>query len=826
MSSPWTAERGVDTVVARWLASSWVKPCFCADETIAGADGRYADIPSWLAPGLARALRARGIERLFAHQAHALFAARSSRHLAIATPTASGKSLCFHLPVLQAYADDPDARAIYLYPTKALARDQEAGLRELMESAGLSAAGAVVYDGDTPADARRAARERAGVVLTNPDMLHSGILPHHASWARTMQHLSYIVVDELHTYKGVLGSHVANVLRRLMRVAHFHGSRPQLIGATATIGNPLEHAARLFNVAKEDVELVEESGAPRGERRFFLFNPPVVNTELGIRASYVKQAVRLATDLVHARVPTIVFGQSRNAVEVMLRYLRDAVVTGPARTDHGGGIDASRIMAYRGGYLPAQRRDIESRLRNGEILAVVATNALELGIDIGELQAVVCAGYPGSIAATWQRLGRAGRRGGTSIGVLVASSAPIDQYLAREPAFLLGSPVEQARIDPDNVEVVVQHLKCAAFELPFRRGESFGSLGPSETADALGFLVRHRVLHESSGAYHWAADAYPANNVSLRSVGWDNVVIIDADLDRSIAELDWRSAHTMLHEQAIYQHDGHCWQVERFDYENHKAFVRHVEPDYWTDAMTYAQVAIIEQNAVGPLSPTCIEWESGWGEVSIVEKVVGYKKIKFYTHENAGYGDVRLPDMQMHTTAFWLTMPEAACSSVSAGRAAAIDGLRGIGVAFETVAALALMCDPRDLGTTLEDGATSEEPHDGTTISPEQAPARMRPGYRPTLFLYEHVPGGTGLAERIWEQRDVLASKTLRMIETCPCASGCPSCVGPGEACRKQSAVELLRWNVPNGRSVEIPIRSVAHIHRDIPPSSDSDTRA
>jgi len=801
MSSPWTAERGVDTVVARWLASSWVKPCFCADETIAGADGRYADIPSWLAPGLARALRARGIERLFAHQAHALFAARSSRHLAIATPTASGKSLCFHLPVLQAYADDPDARAIYLYPTKALARDQEAGLRELMESAGLSAAGAVVYDGDTPADARRAARERAGVVLTNPDMLHSGILPHHASWARTMQHLSYIVVDELHTYKGVLGSHVANVLRRLMRVAHFHGSRPQLIGATATIGNPLEHAARLFNVAKEDVELVEESGAPRGERRFFLFNPPVVNTELGIRASYVKQAVRLATDLVHARVPTIVFGQSRNAVEVMLRYLRDAVVTGPARTDHGGGIDASRIMAYRGGYLPAQRRDIERRLRNGEILAVVATNALELGIDIGELQAVVCAGYPGSIAATWQRLGRAGRRGGTSIGVLVASSAPIDQYLAREPAFLLGSPVEQARIDPDNVEVVVQHLKCAAFELPFRRGESFGSLGPSETADALGFLVRHRVLHESSGAYHWAADAYPANNVSLRSVGWDNVVIIDADLDRSIAELDWRSAHTMLHEQAIYQHDGHCWQVERFDYENHKAFVRHVEPDYWTDAMTYAQVAIIEQNAVGPLSPTCIEWESGWGEVSIVEKVVGYKKIKFYTHENAGYGDVRLPEMQMHTTAFWLTAPERFCAGVSAGRAAAIDGLRGIGVAFETVAALALMCDPRDLGTTLGDQGAVEAGDPGSPGPPGKGPGGLRAGFSPTLFVYEHVPGGTGLAERIWQQRDVLAARTLRLIKSCPCPCGCPACVGPGEASRKQVALELLRASTSTSKN-------------------------
>jgi DEAD/DEAH box helicase domain-containing protein len=793
MLSPWNAERGVDAVLARWLASSWVKPCFCADETLAGAGGIYADIPSSLAPGLARALRERGIDRLFAHQARALEGARAGRHLVVATPTASGKSFCFHLPVLQAYFDDPDARAIYLYPTKALARDQEAGLRELMASAGLSAVGAVVYDGDTPGDARRAARERAGVVLTNPDMLHAGILPHHASWARTMQHLRYVVVDELHTYRGVLGSHVANVLRRLMRVANFHGSRPQLIGATATIGNPLEHAARLFNVREDQVELIAESGAPRGERRFFLFNPPVVNAELGIRASYVKQAVSLAADLVRARVPTIVFGQSRNSVEVMLRYLRKAVVTGFERTDRGAGIDSSRIMAYRGGYLPGQRRNIERRLRNGEILGVVATNALELGIDIGELEAVVCAGYPGSIAATWQRLGRAGRRGGTSIGVLVASSAPLDQYLAREPQFLLGSPVEQARIDPDNVEIVVQHLKCAAFELPFRRGEAFGSLGPPETADALGFLVRHRVLHESGGAFHWAADAYPANDVSLRSVGWDNVVIIDVEHDRSIAELDWRSAHTMLHDQAIYQHDGECWQVERFDHDNHKAFVRRVEPDYWTDAMTYVQISVIEESSTGPLFPPRSEWTSGWGEVAIVEKVVGYKKIKFYTHENAGYGDVRLPEMQMHTTAFWLTVPENACARVSAGRAAAIDGLRGIGVAFETVAALALMCDPRDLGTTLGDQGADEGGENGSQGPPQKGPAGLRSGYRPTLFVYEHVPGGTGLAERIWEERTDLGVRTLRLIETCPCAGGCPSCVGPGESSRKQAALELLR---------------------------------
>jgi DEAD/DEAH box helicase domain-containing protein len=798
-SRPWKGERGIEPVLERWLASRWVKPCLCADETNLAREGQYAPLPRGLAPGLARALADRGITSLYAHQALAIAEAQRGCHVVIATPTASGKSLCFHLPVLQAVADDPSARAIYLYPTKALARDQEAGLRELVAAAGLSA-GAVVYDGDTPADARRAARERSAVVLTNPDMLHTGILPHHTTWARTMQALRYIVVDELHTYKGVFGSHVANVLRRLMRIARFHGANPQILGATATIGNPRAHAAGLFGVRPDEVALVDESGAPRGERRFFLFNPPVVDETLGIRASYVKQSVMLAADLVRARVPTIVFGQSRNSVEVMLRYLRDAVAT---RSNGGDseGVEPGRIMAYRGGYLPEQRRDIERRLRERDILAVVATNALELGIDIGELDAVVCAGYPGSIAATWQRIGRAGRRGEQSIGVLVTSSAPLDQYLAREPRFLLGAPVEEARIDPDNVEILVQHLKCAAFELPLKRGDAFGSLGPEETVEALGFLQHHRVLHESGGTFHWAADAYPANDVSLRSVGWDNVVIIDLEHDRSIAELDWRAAHTMLHQHAIYQHDGECWQVERFDYENHKAFVRRVAPDYWTDAMTYVQVSVLEdETATSDPHALRQDWSSGWGEVAIVEKVVGYKKIKFYTHENAGYGDVRLPEMQMHTTAFWVTAPEAVCARVEAGRPAVIDGLRGMGVALETVATLALMCDPRDLGTTLGTTASDEE-SDGSGAQaslPRKGFGEPLDGkYRPTLFLYEHVPGGTGLAERIWEQRDLLMARAARMIESCPCQSGCPACVGPGEATRKATALELLRSAVP-----------------------------
>jgi DEAD/DEAH box helicase domain-containing protein len=771
-----SADEGLEGVVERWLASSWVKPCFCVDATLEATPGSFTPVPGSLAPEVTRALAERGIEKLYTHQAQAIRAACAGQNVIVATPTASGKSVAFHAPVLQALLEDPSARALYLYPTKALARDQEAGLLDLMARAGLGGS-AIVYDGDTPADARRAARERARVILTNPDMLHAGILPHHASWSRSLQNLRYVVVDELHTYRGVFGSHVANVLRRLKRVAAFHGSRPRLIGATATIGNPHEHAARFFGVSPSELEVVSESGAPRGQRRLFLFNPPVINSELGIRASYLKQAVRLASDLVAARVPTIVFGQSRNSVEVMLRYLREAVATDVRRTDKGAGIDPSRIVAYRGGYLPNERRDIERRLREGEILCVVATNALELGIDIGELDAVICAGYPGSIAATWQRFGRAGRRSAQkSVCVLVASSHPLDQYLAREPEFLQGAPIEQARIDPDNTEVLIQHLKCAAFELPFKQGESFGQLNVAETAEAMAFLAQHKVVHEAAGTFHWVADGYPANDVSLRSVGWDNVVIIDLASDRCIAELDWHSAHTMLHEQAIYQHDGECWQVERFDRDNHKAFVRSVEPDYWTTAMTHSKVSILEDAATGAILAG--GWTGGWGEVSIVERVVGYKKIKFFTHENAGYGDVRLPEMEMHTTAFWLTLSERASSGRGVDRAAAIDALRGVGAALKIVATLALMADPRDLGTTLAEPEPDVER--GT-------------GYRPTLFLHEQVPGGTGLAERIWEQRDALLTRSLQMIRTCPCAAGCPACVGPGDASRKAMALELLR---------------------------------
>ncbi|HVY47486.1 MAG TPA: DEAD/DEAH box helicase, partial [Minicystis sp.] len=472
----WALETGLESVLRGWLRSGAVRPCLTADREVPGADARTAPLPEGLAPGLAQALAARGIERLYAHQAQAIGAASRGRHVVVATPTASGKSLCFHLPVLDALARDPHASAIYLYPTKALARDQEASVRELITESGLSipagghggaaggptphrlaaighggAAGgptphrlaAIVYDGDTPGDARRAARERSPIIMTNPDMLHAGILPQHASFARMLQKLKFVVVDEMHTYRGVFGSHVAHVLARLRRVARFHGAEPTFICATATIGNPREHAARLLGVDEDEVELVDRSGAPSGPRRVFLYNPPVVNAELGVRASSLKAAVRLAADLVRARVPTIVFGGSRNGVEIMLKYLRESV--------HEVGDEG--IMAYRGGYLPETRRRVEKGLRDGEILCVVATNALELGIDVGELDAVICVGYPGSVAGTWQRFGRAGRRGEPSAAVLVASSAPLDQYLAAHPDALFDAEAESARIDPLNAEI-------------------------------------------------------------------------------------------------------------------------------------------------------------------------------------------------------------------------------------------------------------------------------------------------------------------------------------------------------------------------------------
>ncbi|MCC6525600.1 MAG: DEAD/DEAH box helicase [Polyangiaceae bacterium] len=781
---PWSRPRGLDAVVAHWLGAPATRACVAAHRVLPEVLGRHGCWPQDLAPSVLSALGARGAARPYLHQRQAVDLARAGRDVVIATPTASGKSLCFHVPVFEALAREPGARALYLYPTKALSRDQEASVRALLTEAGLCG-GASVYDGDTPGDARRTARDSATIIMTNPDMLHSGILPQHTSWARLFENLRYVVVDELHTYRGVFGSHVAHVLARLRRVAAFHGARPTFIAATATIGNAREHAARLFGTSEDEVEVVSESSAPRGARQLLVYNPPVVNAELGLRSSTLKSAVRLTTDLVRAGVRTLVFGPSRNAVEIMLKYLRDAFVDEPSVSE--------RIFAYRSGYLPESRRRIERGLRQGEVAAVVATSALELGIDIGELDAVVCAGYPGSLADTWQRFGRAGRRAGTSLSVLVCSSDPLDQYLARHPEYLLDGSVEHARVDPGNTEVAIQHLKCAAFELAFRFGEAYRTLG-DDTAPALDYLAEHGVVHAGRERYHWASDAFPANHVSLRRVGWDNFVIIDEPTGIALGELDWHAAPGMLHEQAIYQHDGAQYQVERLDYENHKAFVRLVEPDYFTTALRHRKVSVLDESARASLGCAL----AAWGEVSVTEKVVGYKKVKFHTHENAGYGDVRLPDIDMHTTSFWLTLPAHARRDAELGRSALVEGLTGLGRALELAATLALMCDGRDIGSALCDAAPPAETHprngEGDAEPAERSgsrPVHRLPGgepssedadgdkrFEPTLYLFDNVPGGVGLAERIFERAAELLAQAGALILSCPCRAGCPACVG------------------------------------------------
>jgi DEAD/DEAH box helicase domain-containing protein len=759
---PWTRGAGLSAQLGRWRQDKTVWPHLVLDRELPGRDAVKVPVPSALAPDVTRALAARGITELYSHQARAFELSAQGHDLVVATPTASGKSLCFNLPVLDALARDPTACALYLFPTKALSRDQEEALRALLTDAQLKH-GAITFDGDTPGDARRAARERAGIVLTNPDMLHSGVLPHHTSWARLLSNLRYVVIDELHTYRGVFGSHLANVLRRLERVARFHGSQPRFVFASATIGNPREHAGRMLG---REVKLVDESGAPRGERTVMIYNPPVVNPELGVRQSYVKATARLSADLVRAGVTTLVFGQSRNTVEVMLKYLRDSLSEERIPLD--------TLLAYRGGYLPAMRRNIEQRLRDGEIRCVVATNALELGIDIGALDAVVCAGYPGNLAALWQRFGRAGRRQEGSLALMVASSAPLDQYVAGDPEHILRAPVEQARIDPDNVEILVQHLKCAAFELPFSNGEAFREVPPPQTAEALDFLSGHEVLHKDETTWHWASDAYPAANVSLRSVGWDNVVIIEGE--KTLAEMDWRSAHTMLHEQAIYQHDAEQYEVQRLDLPNRKAFVRRVEPDYFTTALKHTRVEVITEASREERTQVTF----GSGEVSVVEKVVGFKKVKFHTHENVGYGEVALPELQMHSAAFWLTVPEHVVGAISAPRVEGVDAVRALGNAMHSVACVGLMIDPRDLGRTL--GSRTGQPL-----------------MEPTLYFYDEIPGGVGLSPRLYDERDALLGRAKRLVEGCGCDDGCPGCIGldigvgaPRKHGRKRLALQLL----------------------------------
>ena len=725
--------------------------------------GQYAEFPQGLDPALVKALKARGVERLYSHQREAWNAVAAGADLVVVTPTASGKTLCYNLPVLD---------AVRRRGAKALAQDQVAELTEL-NRAGELGVRAYTFDGDTPGDARQAVRTRGDIVVSNPDMLHQAILPHHTKWAQFFESLAFVVVDEVHGYRGVFGSHVANVLRRLRRICAFYGATPRFILCSATIGNPQEHAEALLG---SPVRAITRSGAPQGGRHLLLWNPPVVNADLGIRASARSQSTRIARAAIRAGLKTIVFAQSRLMVEVLTKYLKDVFDHDPRKP--------ARVAAYRGGYLPQERRATERRLRAGELDCVVSTSALELGVDIGMLDVCILNGYPGTVAGTWQRLGRAGRRQRDALGVLVAGSDPLDQYLVRHPEYFLDASPECARIAADQLLILVDHVRCAAFELPFRAGDRYG---PHDPAGLLGYLAEQGVLHADGEAWHWVADSYPANAVSLRSVADGNFVVIDRTGGKQevLAEVDYSSAALTLYEGAIYLVQSRPWQVEKLDWVGRKAFVTRTDADYYTDAIDYQKLKILERfEAAAAGSDNA--GECAHGEVHLVRRVTGYKKIRYYSHENVGYGPVNLPDQEMHTSALWWRLREGELERAFSSRWEALDGFLGAAYALHTVAVLRAMAEPRDIGKAVGSGqgdwsATVDVQGRGALRdASDQALAPESIGrFEPTVFLYDNHPGGSGFSEPLYRDAGQLLRDALALVRACECRCGCPACVGP-----------------------------------------------
>ncbi|AST91630.1 ATP-dependent helicase [Sutcliffiella cohnii] len=725
-------------------------------ETIPEKLGATLPFPSNVDTRLVEALKTRGIKSLYTHQHAAFDAAVHQQNFVAVTPTASGKTLCYNLPVLQKILENKESRALYLFPTKALAQDQKSEINDIISELGVPI-NSYTYDGDTAPNIRQRVRKAGHIVITNPDMLHSGILPHHTKWVSLFENLQYIVIDELHTYRGVFGSHVANVIRRLKRICKFYGSNPIFICTSATIANPKELAEHLIG---ENFNLINNNGSPSSKKHIVFYNPPIVNKPLNIRRSATLEVRKLASEFLKQKIQTIVFAKSRVRVEILLTYLQELVK---------GQLGKKAITGYRGGYLPTQRREIEKGLRNGDIYGVVSTNALELGVDIGQLQVCIMTGYPGTIASAWQQAGRAGRRQGEAVIVMVASSNPLDQYIIQNPDYFLKSNPESARINPDNLIILVDHIKCAAYELPFKEGETFDGV---ELDDILEYLTEERVLHENSGKWYWMNDAFPAHNISLRSASQENVIIIDqteAPANKVIGEMDRFSAMTLLHDEAIYLHQGIQFQVEKLDWEEKKAFVREVNVDYFTDANLAVQLDVLEVDKERRTSNCLISF----GDVSVKAMATIFKKIKFETHENIGSGPIHLPEEELHTTATWIQLQDAAVSSF--GQDELEKALVGLSHGLRHVAPLLLMCEPSDLHVVPQVKSTHDE--------------------KPVIYLYDRYPGGVGLSDKAYSHLEEFIQSCLKLITKCPCNSGCPSCVGNDEGAEntKELVVTLIR---------------------------------
>jgi DEAD/DEAH box helicase domain-containing protein len=777
----------IEEIIQSWKRSRAISPCITDLRVFKKREGNYRPFPKGLHPLLKEVLKQKKIEHLYSHQAEAIEAVQGGKHIVVVTPTASGKTLCYNLPVLHSKIENSFSRALYLFPTKALSQDQMFELQDFIDRTGNRIA-TFTYDGDTPADARQAIRTQGDIVITNPDMLHTGILPHHTKWMPFFQNLKFVVIDELHSYRGVFGSHMTNVLRRLSRICHFYGSNPQFICCSATIANPKELAERLL---EREVHLVDQSGAPSSEKVFIFYNPPLVNRELGIRGSPIHAARRLASPFIEQGIQTILFATSRLNVEILTRYMKDRF---EKKLEEKG-----KIRGYRGGYLPKLRREIEKGLREKEVKAVISTNALELGVDIGDLDVCIIAGYPGTIASTYQQAGRVGRRSEQSIAVLIARSQPLDQFIIENPDYFYGRSPEYGLINPDNLLILLSHIQCAAFELPFKEGEHFGQ---EELGEILRYLEEKGTLHHVGQHWHWTKDAYPAEGISLRSASEENFVVIDTSKGKEevIAEVDFTGAHTILYEGAVYLCESEAYAVERLDYPNRRAYVKKAQGDYYTDAIDYTDVSILEGFEKKQGEDAVFEH----GEVKVATRMVGYKKIKFYTLENLGYGKIELPDIQFHTTSYWVTFMKALVDRLPYHRLEVIEGVLGLGYALHSIASLHLMCDPHDLNRCIGDrGAkwfirlSRDSKGIYSSFSSQEAISEERMDlFEPTLFLYDNYPGGMGFSHQLFDDSQTLFEKTMRLISKCECRNGCPSCVGPtkevGEK-SKEVALALLK---------------------------------
>jgi DEAD/DEAH box helicase domain-containing protein len=813
-------------LLSRWRADASIAANILAWEVIPAQLANFASIPDSIHPSLIASLNENGINKLYRHQVQSWKFIQKKQNIAVVTGTASGKTMCYNLPVLDRLIRDPVKTALYLFPTKALAQDQLSGLQNLISNLPSESAniGPATYDGDLPLGSRPTIRKNSRLIITNPDMLHTGILPHHARWERFFKGLCFIIIDEIHTYRGVFGSHVANTLRRLKRITSFYGTNPTYILTSATIGNPKDFAEELI---QEPITIIHQDGSARGEKHFIIYNPPIVNEELGIRVSLTQETQRLIEDLLTYKIQSIIFGRTRRTVELLLRSLK------PKFRDLDGN---SILQAYRSGYLPKQRRSIERGLREGHIQAVIATTALELGIDIGQLGASLIAGYPGTIAGTWQQAGRAGRGADSSLVVLVTSASPLDQFIARHPDYFFRHSPEDALINPDNLLILLGHIQCAVYELPFNEDETFGNLNPDEIAEIFDYLQNKGAVYKSKKSYFWLRDQFPAANISLRSASPNKICLqtITDDKPITIGEIDRESASWMVHPEAIYLHQGETYFVNALDLNTNRAQLSPIEVDYYTRPQRETEIQLIDlyKQVHGEFV------QKYYGEILVTTQVTGYRKTRWGTNENIGFGNVTLPPSNLTTTGYWLsfsdrlikllqsegkwnsspnyyganwqfkreqvrerdhyscqfcglpehgkahhvhhirpfrsfTTPELAnqldnlitlCPSCHLRAESAVkvrSGLSGLAYALVNIAPVYLMCDPGDIGLHVD---------------PQ---SRLTDGM-PTIVLFDGIPAGIGFSQRLFDIHDKLLRDTQELINGCQCLDGCPSCVGPG----------------------------------------------